>query len=94
MAMELPIMSVSTEKYRATDISGNYAEFARALGGYGERITDPGEIVPAIRRGIAETERGVPVLLEFITAKELASSRHPTRTAQEVKKGGKVAHYA
>jgi acetolactate synthase-1/2/3 large subunit len=94
MAMELPIMSVSTERYRATDISGNYAEFARALGGYGERITDPGEIAPAIRRGIAQTERGVPVLLEFITAKELASSRHPTRTAQEVKKGGKVAHYA
>jgi acetolactate synthase-1/2/3 large subunit len=94
MAMELPIMSVSTEKYRATDISGNYAEFAKALGGYGERITDPGEIVPAIRRGIEQTERGVPVLLEFITCKELASSRHPTRTAQEVKKGGKVAHYA
>ncbi len=86
MAIELPIMSVSTEKYRATDISGNYAELARALGGYGERITEPGEIVPAIRRGIAETERGVPVLLEFITCKELASSRHPTRTARPVKR--------
>ena len=67
MAIELPIMGVSTAKYRATDISGNYAEFAKALGGYGERITEPAEIVPAIRRGIAETERGVPALLEFIT---------------------------
>jgi acetolactate synthase-1/2/3 large subunit len=86
MAMELPIMSISTEKYRATDISGNYAELARALGGYGERITEPDEIIPAIRRGIAETERGVPAMLEFITCKELASSRHPTRTAQQVKK--------
>lgn len=93
MAMELPIMSVSTEKYRATDISGNYAEFARALGGYGERITGPAQIVPAIRRGIEQTEKGVPALLEFITCKELASSRHPTRTAQDVKAGGKVAHY-
>ena len=64
-----------------------------ALGGYGERITDPAEIIPAIRRGIERTEAGVPVLLEFITCKELASSRHPTRTAQDVKKGGKVAHY-
>ncbi|HEX5957963.1 MAG TPA: thiamine pyrophosphate-requiring protein [Hyphomicrobiaceae bacterium] len=87
MAMELPIMGVSTEKYRATDISGNYAEFAKALGGHGERITAPDQIIPAIRRGIEKTEQGVPVLLEFITAKELASSRHPTRTAQEVKKG-------
>ena len=52
MAMELPIMGVSTEKYRSTDISGNYAEFATALGGYGERITEPSEIIPAIRRGI------------------------------------------
>jgi acetolactate synthase-1/2/3 large subunit len=81
MAMELPIMSVSTEKYRATDISGNYADLAKALGGYGERITDPAEIVPAIRRGIAQTEQGVPALLEFITSKELASSRYPTRVA-------------
>ncbi len=79
MAIELPIMRVSTEKYRATDISGNYADFAKALGGYGERIAEPAEIIPAIRRGIAETERGVPALLEFITAKETASSRHPAR---------------
>jgi thiamine pyrophosphate-dependent acetolactate synthase large subunit-like protein len=85
MAIELPIMKVSTAKYRATDISGNYAEFAKALGGYGERITEPAEIVPAIRRGIAETERGVPALLEFITSKELASSRHPARVAQKAK---------
>jgi acetolactate synthase-1/2/3 large subunit len=82
MAMELPIMGVSTEKYRATDISGNYSELARALGGYGERITEPGQIVPAIRRGIEQTEKGVPVLLEFITSKELSLSKHPARTAQ------------
>jgi acetolactate synthase-1/2/3 large subunit len=77
MAMELPIMGVSTDKYRATDISGNYAAFAEALGGYGERITDPSEIVPAIRRGIAKTQEGIPVLLEFITSQELAASKYP-----------------
>ena len=55
MAIELPIMQAATEKYRSTDISGDYAAFARALGGYGERVTDPGEIVPAIRRGIERT---------------------------------------
>ena len=70
MAIELPIMPTSTEKFRSTDISGNYADFARALGGYGERVTEVGEIVPAIRRGIEQTQDGAPALLEFITAKE------------------------
>ncbi len=75
MAMEIPIMPISTEKYRSTDISGDYAAMARAFGGYGERVTDPAEIVPAIRRGIEQTRKGVPALLEFITAKEIAVSK-------------------
>jgi acetolactate synthase-1/2/3 large subunit len=75
MAMELPIMPVSTERYRSTDISGDYAAMARAFGGYGERITEPTEIVPAIRRGIEQTKKGVPALLEFITSKELTVSK-------------------
>ena len=54
MAIELKVMPVSTEKYRSTDISGNYADFAKALGGYGERVTEPGQIKAAIKRGIAE----------------------------------------
>jgi len=74
MAMELPVMPISTEKFRSTDISGDYAAMARAFGGYGERVTKPEEIVPAIRRGIEQTQKGVPALLEFITAKEIALS--------------------
>ncbi|MDP7741140.1 MAG: thiamine pyrophosphate-requiring protein [Lentisphaeria bacterium] len=76
MAIELPDMPVSTEKYRATDISGNYADMAKAFGGYGERVTEPAEIIPAIRRGIEKTQAGTPVLLEFITAKEIEFSLH------------------
>jgi acetolactate synthase-1/2/3 large subunit len=68
-------MPVSTERYRATDISGDYAAMARAFGAYGERVTAPDEIVPAIRRGIEATERGEPALLEFITSKEVAVSK-------------------
>ncbi|HXX19990.1 MAG TPA: thiamine pyrophosphate-requiring protein [Candidatus Acidoferrum sp.] len=75
MAMELPVMPISTEKYRSTDISGDYAAMARAFGAYGERVTEPEEIVPAIRRGIEQTKKGVPALLEFITAKEIALSK-------------------
>ncbi len=74
MAIELPIMKVATEKYRSTDISGNYADMARAFGGYGERVTQPGEIVPAIKRAIRQTREGTPALLEFLTAKEIEFS--------------------
>lgn len=75
MAMEIPVMPVATEKYRATDISGDYAAMARAFGAYGERVTSPEEIVPAIRRGIAQTRQGVPALLEFITCQERRVSK-------------------
>ena len=74
MAIELPVMPVSTDKYRSTDISGNYADMARAFGGYGERVEKPDDIVPAIQRGIGKTKEGVPALLEFLTAKEIEYS--------------------
>ncbi len=75
MAIELHVMPKATEKYRATDISGDYAAMARAFGGYGERVTDPAQIIPAIHRGIAQTQAGKPALLEFITQQETHFSR-------------------
>lgn len=75
MAIELKVMPVSTEKFRATDISGDYAAMARAFGAYGERVTEPGDIQAAIARGIAATQAGQPALLEFITCKEVEVSR-------------------
>ena len=76
MAIEIPIMQVSTAKYGSTNITGNYADMAKAFGGYGERVTTPDQIIPAIRRGIEQTKQGVPALLEFITAKETEISRY------------------
>ena len=78
MAIELKVMPISTEKYRSTDISGDYAAMARAFGGYGERVTKPEDIVPAIRRGMDKTKEGIPVLLEFITSKETEVARPGT----------------
>ena len=75
MAIELSVMPQATTKYRATDISGDYAAMARAFGGYGERITEPAQIVPAIRRGIEQTRAGKPALLEFITSQETRISK-------------------
>jgi len=74
MAIEIPIMQVSQEKYGSTDISGHYADMAKAFGGYGERITDPTEIVDALQRGIEATRNGQAALLEFITDKEITVS--------------------
>ena len=75
MAIELDIMPAATARFRATDISGDYAAFARALGGYGERVEHPDDIAGAIRRGIAATQAGQPALIEFITSKEKRASR-------------------
>jgi len=74
MAVEFDSLPISRKKYGSTDISGNYAAFAKAMGGYGERIERAEDIIPAIRRGIAATEAGQPALLEFITAQETAKS--------------------
>jgi len=71
MAIELPVMPVAAEKYGSINISGNYAAVARDLGGHGERVTEVGEIVPAIQRAVRKTQDGVPALLEFITAREI-----------------------
>jgi acetolactate synthase-1/2/3 large subunit len=74
MAMELPLLPTATDRYRATDITGDYAAMATAFGGYGERVTQPEEIIPAIRRAVRKTQEGTPALLEFITQQELSLS--------------------
>jgi thiamine pyrophosphate-dependent acetolactate synthase large subunit-like protein len=74
MAVETHHLPVSHEKYRARDVGGDYADIARALGGWAEQITDPAEVAPAIRRAKAATEDGKPALLEFITSEEMAYS--------------------
>ncbi|MCH2521000.1 MAG: thiamine pyrophosphate-requiring protein [Dehalococcoidia bacterium] len=67
----------AVEKYGFTELYGDYAAIATALGAYGERISDTAEIVPAINRGLAEMDKGRPVLLEFMTSEENRLSRYP-----------------
>jgi acetolactate synthase I/II/III large subunit len=62
-ALELPIMPQATAKCRSTDINGDQAAFTRALGGHGERVTEPGQIAPIIQRAIRQTQAGAPALL-------------------------------
>ena len=60
----------AVERYGTKYLSGNYSDVARGLGAYSERIEQPGEIIPAIERAIAQTKEGKPALLEFITCEE------------------------
>jgi acetolactate synthase-1/2/3 large subunit len=49
----------------------SYAAMAESLGGYGERVEEPDEIIPALRRGIKEVNAGRPALIEVITSFEV-----------------------
>jgi acetolactate synthase-1/2/3 large subunit len=75
MAAETTSMAVSHARYRTRDVGGSYAEIGRALGGYAERVENPDEIGPAIKRAKKATEEGQPALLEFITKEEFVFSR-------------------
>ena len=74
MAIEIPHMKLSHDKHKARDIGGNYAALARDLGGWSERVDDPGKIGEAILRARHETDNGRACLLEFITSAETAFS--------------------
>ena len=74
MAAEVRALALSHERYRTRDIGGNYADMARAMGGYAERVEQPSEIDPAIQRARRATEDGRAALLEIITSEETASS--------------------
>ena len=79
MAAEVSAMADSHRLYGTRDLGGNYADMGRAMGGYAERIEDPGEISAAFTRARQVTEQeGRAVLLEFITSIETeASHRRP-----------------
>ena len=61
-------------EYRDEPLPGkrvpDYADFARALGAWGERVTEPQAIVPAIKRAVEKTKEGTPALLELITERQ------------------------
>lgn len=83
---ELPIMTVlvnngvmggygaympdAVEVHSSNKLTGKYADVAAALGGYTETVTAASDVRDALTRGIEQTEKGNPVLLEFITREE------------------------
>ncbi|GAF47605.1 putative thiamine pyrophosphate enzyme [Rhodococcus wratislaviensis NBRC 100605] len=59
---------IAQERFGHKELSGNFAEIGTALGAVSYKVTDPGEVGPALRKAIAEVEGGATVLLEVITS--------------------------
>ena len=57
MAAEVRQMADSHRLYGTRDLGGNYADMGRAMGGYAERIEDPGEVSAAFTRARRVTEQ-------------------------------------
>ena len=74
MAVETRHMAVSHERYGSRDLGGHYADMARAMGGWAERVEDPADVGAAIVRARRATEEGRAALLEFITSAEIEYS--------------------
>jgi acetolactate synthase I/II/III large subunit len=75
MAAETHMMQASHERYGTMNILGNYADLARSLGGWSDRVEEPDQIVGALQRARKATEDGKAALLEFVTSREIAYSR-------------------
>lgn len=69
-------MPYATERWGSNALGGEYAEVARGLGAYGEKVSDPDEIAPAIQRALAANQEGKPALLEMKTKEEENISRY------------------
>jgi acetolactate synthase-1/2/3 large subunit len=61
MAAERDVLKISTKKYGALTVSGNYAKVAEGLNVDAARVDRPGDIVPALKDAVAVTETGVAV---------------------------------
>ncbi len=76
MAAERDVLKLSTKKYGALTVSGNYAKVAEGLNVDSSRVEKPADIVPALKNAVAVTETGAPFLLEFIVKEGYDFSRY------------------
>ena len=69
MREKIPILTIVNNNLSISGgvrLSGNYADVAEALGGYGERVEKPDEIIPAIKRAKKSVDSGRSALLDMI----------------------------
>ena len=77
MAAERDVLPLSTEKYGAMTVGGNYAKVAEGLNVASTRVEKPADIVPAIKEAVGVTESGSPFLLEIMVKEGYEFSRYP-----------------
>jgi acetolactate synthase-1/2/3 large subunit len=77
MAAERDVLELSTKKYGALTIGGNYTKVAEGLNVAAMRVEKPGDIVPAIKDAVRVTETGAPFLLEIMVKEGYDFSRYP-----------------
>jgi acetolactate synthase-1/2/3 large subunit len=76
MAAERDVLPLSTKKYGALTVGGNYAKVAEGLNVASTRVEKPGNIVPAIKDAVAASQSGAPFLLEFVVKEGYDFSRY------------------
>ena len=76
MAAERDVLKLSTQKYGALTVSGNYSKVAEGLNVASMRVEKPAAIVPAIKEAVVVTETGAPFLLEFVVKEGYDFSRY------------------
>lgn len=60
----------ATEHWATNQLGGEYAKVAEGLGAYGEKVSTPDQIAPAVGRALAANHKGQPALLEVMTKEE------------------------
>jgi acetolactate synthase-1/2/3 large subunit len=75
-------LPLSSEKYGARFLGGDFAKVADALGGYTERVERVETLVPALQRAIAEVDSGRAALIEVITREEPVLALGPSSRYQ------------
>jgi acetolactate synthase-1/2/3 large subunit len=76
MAAERDVLKLSTKKYGALTVSGNYTKVAEGLNVGAARVDKPADILPALKDAVAVTESGAPFLLEFVVKEGYDFSRY------------------
>ena len=50
--------------------SPDFAGIARSVGAYGEKVTQPDQVEPALQRALAALKGGQAAVLDFVTVEE------------------------
>jgi acetolactate synthase I/II/III large subunit len=74
MAIEIPTLVISHERFATRDLGGDYCQAAKALGVSAESVEHPSDIRPALERARRVLDSGAPALIQVITSAEHSTS--------------------